>query len=117
MIDLALDNSIFINSNINEALQELDLLFNTENTELIGYPTFGSNFEQFLWQMNPSPNALRTYMKELIDNNTFYCRDFDIAIDVKIVEGEYRNIYNVIIVLRSDPKSTVASGYRLYQLR
>ena len=117
MLDLSLDYKIFIKNELDAAIQELDIIFNTENTELIGYPTFGSNFEQFLWQMNPSPNALRTYMKELIDNNTFYCRDFDIAIDVKIVEGEYRNIYNVIIVLRSDPKSTVASGYRLYQLR
>lgn len=117
MIDLALDDSIFVNSKVNAALQELDILFNTENTELIGYPAFGSNFEQFLWQMNPSPNALRSYMEELIEKNTFFCNEFDIVIDVKILEGEYRNIYNVIIILRTDPKSNTAAGYRLYQLR
>ena len=117
MIDLALDNIVFVNSNINAALQELDILFNTENTELIGYPTYGTNFEQFLWQMNPSPNALKSYMQEVIRNNTFFCNEFDIAIDVKILEGEYRNIYNVIIVLRTDPKSNKAAGYRFYQLR
>lgn len=117
MIDLALDNSVFVNSNVNAALQELDILFNTENTELIGYPRFGSNFEQFLWQMNPSPNSLKTYMEELIKNNTVFCNEFDIIIDVNILEGEYRNIYNVIIVLRTDPKSKTAAGYRLYQLR
>jgi hypothetical protein len=117
MLDLALDDSIFIESRVNAALQELDILFNTENTELIGYPTFGSNFEQFLWQLNPSPNALKSYMEEIIKNNTLFCNEFEIMIDVKIVEGEYRNIYNVIIILKTDMKSDKAVGYRLYQLR
>ena len=117
MIDLSIDDSVFINSGINAALQELDLLFNTENTELIGYPTFGTDFEQFLWQINPSPKSLKTYIEEAINKNTLFCKDYDIIVDVNIVEGEYRNIYNVIIVLRNDPKSHNALGYRLYQLR
>ena len=37
MIDLALDGRVMIHSELDEAIQELDLLFNTENTELLGY--------------------------------------------------------------------------------
>ena len=55
MIDLALDSKIFIDTNIDAALQELDLLFNTENTELIGYPEYGTNFEQFCGQHHHQP--------------------------------------------------------------
>ena len=40
MIDLALTGDIIIDNELDEALQELDILFNTENTELIGYPEF-----------------------------------------------------------------------------
>lgn len=117
MTDLALDDSVFIKTNVAAALQELDILFNTENTELIGYPTYGVNFEQFLWQLSPSPNALKTYIEEHIQEHTFFCRDFDIVINVNVIEGEYRNIYNVVIILRTDPKSKQAAGLRIYQLR
>ena len=117
MTDLALDDSIFIKSNINAALQELDILFNTENTELIGYPSYGVNFEQFLWQLNPSPKALKSYIEEHIQLYTFFCKDYDVVVNVNIIEGEYRNIYNVMIILRTDPKSQKADGFRIYQLR
>lgn len=117
MIDLAIDDEVFVNSKINAALQELDILFNTENAELIGYPKYGTNFEQFLWQLNPSPNALKSYIEEVINDNTLFCKEFEIIVNVNIVEGEYRNIYNVIIVLKTDAKSNEAAGYRLYQLR
>ena len=51
MIDLAIDSRIFLTEEIDLAVQELDVLFNTENTQLLGMPDFGSNFEQFLWQL------------------------------------------------------------------
>ncbi len=117
MTDFALDDSVFINSHINAALQELDILFNTENTELIGYPTYGVNFEQFLWQLNPSPKALKSYIEEHIEKYTYFCQDFDVVVNVSVIDGEYRNIYNVMIILRTDPKSKRAAGYRIYQLR
>ena len=37
MLDLAIDNRVFIYDIIDAAIQEIDLLFNTTNTELIGY--------------------------------------------------------------------------------
>lgn len=114
MIDLAIDSRIFINTEIDAALQELDLLFNTENTELIGYPRYGSNFEQFLWQLTPSPDALEQYIKELF-LSTYWINKLNTDISVKVLEGEYRNIYYVRIII-SDPE-TGESGYRDYQLR
>ncbi len=117
MTDLALDDSVFINSNLAAALQELDILFNTENTELIGYPTYGVNFEQFLWQLSPSPKALQSYIEEHIKKYTFFCQDYDVVVNVNVISGEYRNIYNVIIILRTDPNSNKAAGFRIYQLR
>ena len=117
MIDLSLDHRVILNSEFDAGLQELDLLFNTETTELINDPTFGTNFEQFLWQLSPSPNALKSYIEEHIQKYTFFCRDFDVVVNVNILEGEYRNIYNVMIILRVDPSSRQAAGFRIYQLR
>lgn len=117
MIDLALDATVFIDDPVKEALQEIDVLFNTEQCELLGYTEYGTNWEQFLWQMNPSPQALKSYIEEKIDNDTYYPNLFDVTVDVKVLEGEFRNIYQVLIVLRNSATSTTAEGFRIYQLR
>ena len=51
MLDLALDGRIFLDNELDCALQEIDMLLNTENTELIGYPSYGTEFESFLCQV------------------------------------------------------------------
>ena len=45
IIDLAIDGQVFITNTVDAALQEIDLIFNTTNTELIGHPAFGTNFD------------------------------------------------------------------------
>ena len=76
MLDLALDTRIFINNELDAALQELDMIFNTENTELIGYPQYGTNWYQFLWQLDYSPEDLQKYVYEKICNNLFNINNF-----------------------------------------
>ena len=73
MIDLALTGDIIIDNELDEALQELDILFNTENTELIGYPEFGTNFEQFLWEVTPAVEDVKRYIYEVLAQ-TYYCQ-------------------------------------------
>jgi hypothetical protein len=115
MIDLALDGRVFIDTELDAALQELDLLFNTENTELIGYPSYGTNFEQFLWQMTPSPNELEKYINEKITSNTFFLKRMERRINVEILDGQMRDIYHVTINLYNPSSHT--QGQRIYQLR
>ena len=65
-IDVGLFDKVVVNSYLDLALQELDILFNTRPTELLGHPTFGINFEQFLWTLTPSSDTLERYIKEKI---------------------------------------------------
>lgn len=112
MIDLAIDGRCFLYNEFDEAIQELDLLFNTENTELIGYPTFGSNFEQFLWMMNPATNELEKYIYELIGNTT-YLQRYVQNVEISTVKGEYRLIYKVKIYLKKDKDTNLVKEYEL----
>lgn len=99
MIDLAVDSRVFIDTPLEEAVQELDMVFNTERTELIGYPDYGTNFEQFLWSLNPDPYALKQYIMEQIMVNTLFIKDMNVDVNVEIHEGDYRNIYLVQIAI------------------
>lgn len=113
MIDLAIDGKVFIENKIDAALQELDLIFNTERTELINDPYFGSNFEQFLWILNPSFQQIETYIHELI-SGTYFLKNMQYDIDVEMLEGDYRYIYYVKIAVMDD---TGKVGMREYEFR
>lgn len=112
MIDLAIDGRVFIDNVLDEALQEMDILFNTYQTELIGYPDYGTNFEQFLWQLTPSPKELKRYIFEKI-GDTFYLSQLSTEIDVEVLTGEMRNIYYVKIGVTYNDETK----YREYQFR
>jgi len=114
ILDLAIDGQVFITNMIDAALQEIDLIFNTTNTELIGHPTFGTNFEVFLWQLTPSPAALENYIREKL-NDTYFCRQMSLDIKIQIVDGTYRSIYYVQISV-TDPE-TNSTGQRTYELK
>lgn len=87
---------------VEAAIQELDILFNTEQTELIGDTSFGVNFEQFLWTLNPSEHTVNQYIKDKIIANTYYCNKLDISINTKIVEGTIRDIYEVTLTIKTN---------------
>jgi hypothetical protein len=112
MIDLAIDGRVFIQSELDEALQELDLLFNTVNTELIGYPTYGTNFEQFLWRLSPSASSVEKYIREKIQDTYFLAR-METDISVEVTGGEIRDIYMVYITVTSQEGVTRSRTYSL----
>jgi hypothetical protein len=111
MIDLSLDYNVFINSEFDAALQELDLLFNTETTELINNTTFGTNFEQFLWQLTPATQSLKQYISEKI-NETMFLSKFVKDIKVEVYKGEIRMIYDVQISISDDNGNKTIKKYQ-----
>ena len=82
MVDLALTDSIFTESKIEEAIQELDILFNTVPTELIGDTTYGSNFLQFLWSLTPMEDSITKYIYDRIAGYTAYAASLKKEINV-----------------------------------
>lgn len=99
VIDLALGTGVFTTSVIDEAIQELDLLFSTSNGELIGDPGFGSDFEQFLWTLTPETSEVKKYVLSII-NQTFYAiRLCKVDVNVECYTGDTSSIYIVKIDL------------------
>lgn len=113
MIDLALDGRVFINNELDEAVQELDLLFNTQLTELIGNPKFGCDFEQFSWQVTPSVESLKKYIQSKL-TNTLFLSKFNTSINVDVIKGEYRFIYQVQIKIYDNDDNSVIRNYEFH---
>lgn len=117
-MDFSLDNRIMLDDKLDCAIQELDMLFNTTNTELIGDTNYGTNFEQFLWQLTPSPSELKKYINEKIQQYTYYMSQYDYDINISTELGELRDIYYVEITLNtnSDDEETKMKSHRVYML-
>ncbi|MBQ3416170.1 MAG: hypothetical protein IJH39_12715 [Clostridia bacterium] len=112
MLDLALDGRIFLDNPLDCALQEIDMLLNTENTQLIGYPNYGTEFETFLWTLSPTTLEIEKYIREKIEQSTHFASQYKIFVKASYMEGEYRSIYYVRILLMDDEGNT---GVREYQ--
>lgn len=106
MIDLGLFDNIIINNSFDAALQELDILFSTKNTELIGNTNYGTNFELFLWDLNQKNDQLENYINQKIIQNTFYLKNIRHTINVESVQDINENIYIVNITLYKDNEDT-----------
>ena len=102
MIDFSLGTDIIVTDKLQEAFQELDILFNTTPTELIGNTSYGVNFLQFLWQLTPNDIMLERYIREKIQANTFYVKQFSYDLNITSKYDEAELIYIVSISLHDN---------------
>lgn len=112
MLDLALDNRIFLNSELDCAVQEMDLILNTTNTELLGDVSYGSELESFLWTLTPMTSELEKYLRDKLVKNTYYLNKLNVDINVQFLQGEYRSVYLVKITLTDTSGNSTERTYR-----
>lgn len=99
MIDISLEKDLFIQNDLDAAVQELDMLFNTENTELIGYTDYGTNWWTYLWTLTPLEEDLYAYIMEKIAG-TYFCSQFVTDVEVRFLQGTENSIYHIKITLK-----------------
>ncbi len=108
MIDLALDNRILLNNDFDLAIQEIDMLFNTTNTELLGDTNYGLSLESFLWTLTPTTTELDKYINEKIQQYCVFANKFNVSVQSPYYQGSYRSIY-VIYISITDPTTGVTA--------
>jgi hypothetical protein len=98
MKDFCLDKeSAFVNEEVRLIIQQIDLLFDTNEDEVLG-ESFGSNFYDFLWDLTVSANEISEYTKNKIES---YVKLFGWNLDVHtdILQGTKNDIILIQIKL------------------
>ena len=113
MVDLALTDNLFTESVIEEAIQELAILFNTVPTELIGDTTYGSNFLQFLWSLTPMEESITKYIYERIAGYTVYAASLKKEVNVTKYDDVNETVYVVEITLFDENDNEYHKEYTL----
>ena len=87
LLDLSLKNNLYIVDIFDAALQELEILFDTNNCELLGDSSFGTNFDQYLWAMTPTTTDLKDYISAKL-NETTYISKLQRNVTVEFIKDE-----------------------------
>lgn len=117
MIDLGLIKPVVIND-LEEAIQEIDILFNTTPTELLGDTNYGVNFYRYLWQLTPSPESLKKYIIEKLTNSAYYYNIFLYYINVTTINLDVNDLaYRVEITIKTDDSDNAKSIRKVYMIR
>lgn len=111
MIDLSIRNNIYNDDDLEEALQELDILFNTENTELLGDINIGINMQPYLWTLTPSTDSLKQYLNSKLMNLT-YLQKFQYNLNVKHYNDDIGSMYHVIIDIYINENRKIKKEYK-----
>lgn len=116
MYDISINsNNLFVTDKIDAAIQELDLLFNTEPTELIGDVDYGTNWYNYLWSLTPMSNDLKNYIINKI-SQTYFASQFTPIVDVDFIQGNNTSVY-VIKISLTDPNTHETVITQQYEIK
>ena len=81
-------------------IQQIDMLFDTLPNEVLG-ENYGTNFYQFLWDMNCSNQEISEYTKQVIKNNVNLF-GWSCDVETTILEGTKNDILLITVKLSTD---------------
>lgn len=79
-----------INTETDLIIQQIDLLFDTKKQELMGMPSYGTDYEQFLFNMQVSNAAIAYQLERDISSLNLF--GFVPHVEVTILEGTLSDI-------------------------
>ena len=97
MIDFSLDeDKAVLNNDIDLIKQQIDILFDTDKMEVLGDSTFGTHYEEFLYDLNVSAEAIQyTIARDISGLNLFGFTPY-VTVDL------YQGIEHDIILVKID---------------
>lgn len=105
MVDFSLDtNSVTKESDLENVMQQIEMLFDTSPFEVIGEPEYGSDFEKFLWDLNASNYDIEQYIDSRIRSEVDLL-GFNVQTEVAIMNGTENDIILADITIYRDGNS------------
>ena len=99
MIDINLNpGSPLVNNEVDIIIQQVDMLFDTAKKEVLGIPDYGTDYDEFLFNLQMS-NAAIAYQVEC-DIRSLELFGFEPTVEVSILEGTLNDIVLITIGLR-----------------
>jgi hypothetical protein len=106
MIDISLGDDVLLNDELDIFLQEIDILFNTKLTSILGDYSWGTDFQQFLWRSIPNAEEVYNYAKNKIANLPL-ANKFTVEVGCDYIDDDdnYDGVYYLQIAVTDNRKN------------
>ena len=98
-------DSPIITDELDLLLQELDILFNTDENEVLGNSQMGLGLERYLGKYTINNFQLRTLIINKIQENCFMAEKFNVDVEVNFVNGRDASDILFVDVIVSNQRS------------
>lgn len=94
MTDISLDNTkgIYVDTDIANFLQQIDIIFGTERSEVVDSGLMGTDFRRYIYDPTVSCSAISRELTDLIERYCTLAGKFDWSVTAKAVAGDYEDI-------------------------
>ncbi len=82
-------------------LQEIDILFDTEQGQIFGQRSFGYQLEQLIWKTGLSEDSIESLATAQIKENCFSEKEFNWTLTVQIMKGSSKDIGVIDLSIRN----------------
>lgn len=92
-IDIGLynENPILLNP-FDIFVQEIDILFDTQPTEILGYPLCGIDWNNYVWDLNKSTQMISREVESIIYTYATYASKFRFTVGCEVLYGSKSDI-------------------------
>jgi hypothetical protein len=100
-----------VETDVDKALMQIEVLFSTKPGEVLGNPTFGLDLEQFL-NSPADESTVKEYIRNVFLREIPYFYSVPIDIQIQFIEDtkEYRDIMVVNVIVDAQDSLTVFVG-------
>ena len=97
MIDFCNTNdTIILEQDIDNILQQIDILLDTNPRDVLGEPSYGCDYIKFLWETNISNNGIAKYIENHI-KSTIDLLSFTLNVECQSLQGQENDIIIIYI--------------------
>lgn len=102
MIDFNLKNDerVILNNDIDLIFQQIDILFDTTPTNVLGFEEYGTTYDRFLYDLKLSPGEIQSQVYS--DINSMELFGFVPYVEVYLLQGSEQDIALIDIELKRD---------------
>lgn len=113
MVDFSLykkSGQATINSEIDLIIQQIDILFDTTPTEVLGNENFGTNYDSYLYEVRLSAANLEHIVRQDLDSLELFGWSYDV--EVHLLQGTEQDIAIINIILQKGIE-TIQKTYKI----
>lgn len=112
-IDIGLySDNLLLTRDFDIFVQEIDILFSTTPTEILGLPFCGVDWDSYVWDLTLSPNRISSDIKALISVYTTMSQKFKYDVNCEILFGSNSDIILLTLDLWDEEDTLYKKTYK-----